>query len=186
MKNQAQKLFIALTLLTSLMLVSTTARADCATPAKLKSQAWLLEDGDQGGPTVVGFWRVTLTSKGNTAFGIPDGAVLDKGFAQWHNDGTEIMNSNRQPLTGSFCLGVWKKVGPFSYKLNHFAMGFDDGVHQSYANIREDVTLSLDGDSFSGTFAIANYDLQGNPGPVITGEIRATRVKINTTIQDVL
>jgi hypothetical protein len=118
--------------------------------------------------------------------GIPDDFQLDHGFAQWHSDGTEIMNSNRVPSTGTFCLGVWKKVGPSNYKLNHFALGFDDTIQRGYSNIREDVTLSQDGDSFSGTFSIAIYDLQGNPGPVITGVIAGKRVKLHTTIQDVL
>jgi hypothetical protein len=30
--------------------------------------------------------------------------VIDAGFAQWHSDGTEIMNSHA-PATSNFCLG---------------------------------------------------------------------------------
>jgi hypothetical protein len=190
--------------LVTLCLLTAAAVAQCGSidkpHGKLKPQAWYfgggsidsllrVADGDNRadeGAGIVGFWRVTLTSKGNTGLGIPDGAQLDHGFAQWHSDGTEIMNSNRQPSTGSFCLGVWKKVGPSKYVLNHFAMGFDDTIHQSYSNIREEVVLSQDGDSFSGTFTIAIYDLAGNPGPVITGEITGTRVKVTTTVQDIL
>src|SRR4029079_14570806 len=49
--------------------------------------------------TVVGMWHVTFTSDGNNVapFFIPDGAPLDDGYAQWHSDGTEIMNSFRDP-----------------------------------------------------------------------------------------
>ena len=144
------------------------------------------EDHSNDGEDIVGFWRVKLISKGNTGLGIPDGTILDRGFAQWHSDNTEIMNSSRAPSTGSFCLGVWKKVGPSRYKLNHFALAFDDTVHLGYGNIREDVTLSQDGDSFSGSFTIANFDGEGNPGPVITGDITATRIKVSTTLQDIL
>lgn len=201
MQSQLGKITSVLVIL---CLLSVAAVAQCGSidkpHAKLKPQAWYLgggltgsllqvADGDNRadeGAGIVGFWRITLTSKGNTALGIPDGAQLDHGFAQWHSDGTEIMNSNRQPSTGSFCLGVWKKVGPSKYVLNHFAIGFDDTIHQSYSNIREEVVLSQDGDSFSGTFTIAIYDLAGNPGPVIAGEITGTRVTVTTTVQDIL
>jgi hypothetical protein len=205
MKMRFQKVIAGFGILAISALLSVGARAECGGSiqpgAKVKPQSWLgngrigagsllnvseREDRDDDGEGIVGFWRVTLISKGNTGLGIPDGAQLDHGFAQWHSDGTEIMNSNRRPSTGSFCLGVWRKVGPSKYKLNHFALAFDDGVHQGYANIREEVALSQDGDSFSGSFVIANYDLQGNPGPVITGEITGTRVKVNTTIQEIL
>jgi len=52
---------------------------------------------------IVGFWKVTFVAQGNP--GIPDGAVIDFGYAQWHGDGTEILNSSRPPATGNFCLG---------------------------------------------------------------------------------
>ncbi len=198
MKTTFQKMTAAFGILAIALFLAVTASAQCGSydQPKLKHQSWLTNgqsgllklidrpDDDDG---IVGFWRVTLTSKGNTGLGIPDGAQLDHGFAQWHSDGTEIMNSNRQPNTGSFCLGVWKKVGPGTYQLNHFAMGFDDTIHQSYTNIREDVSLSHDGDSFAGTFVITNFDLQGNATtPPITGEIVGKRVKTSTTIGDVL
>ena len=198
MNHATRKILIVITLLASVTLFTTAAHAGCGTypevGGKLKPQAWTprgahggtLLVSDEDGNGIVGFWRVTFTSKGNTAFGIPDGATLDKGFAQWHSDGTEIMNSNRQPSTGSFCLGVWKKVGNAKYRLNHFALSFDDGVHLGYANIREEVILSDDGNSFSGSFIIAIYDGQGNAGPVLKGDITGTKVKVNTTLQDIL
>ena len=198
MNHPIRKILVAFSLLASLTLFTTTAHAGCGgypeLKGKLKPQAWtptrpngaMLLVSDQDSDGIVGLWRVTLTSKGNTAFGIPDGATLDKGFAQWHSDGTEIMNSSRQPSTGSFCLGTWKKIGDTKYRLNHFALSFDDGVHLGYANIREEVILSGDGNSFSGSFIIAIYDGQGNAGPVLKGDITAVKVKVNTTLQDVL
>jgi hypothetical protein len=199
MKTRFRNFEVSLSVLGIFVLLSIGASADCGgfgqPGSKLKPQSWLsnesvragsLQKVSRGEGEIVGFWRVTLTSKGNSGLGIPDGAQVDHGFAQWHSDGTEIMNSNRQPSTGSFCLGIWKKVGPRRYALNHFAIAFDDGVHQSYANIREDVVLSQDGDSFAGSFVIAIFDVQGNPGPAITGEITGTRVKLNTTIQEIL
>lgn len=196
MNHPTRKILIAVALFASLTLFTTAAHASCGAypEAKLKPQAWspngvnaatlLVSDEDSNG--IVGLWRFTMTSKGNTAFGIPDGAILDKGFAQWHSDGTEIMNSSRQPSTGSFCLGTWKRIGDTKYRLNHFALSFDDGVHLGYANIREEVILSGDGNSFGGSFIIAIYDGQGNAGPVLKGDITAVKVKVNTTLQDVL
>ncbi len=182
-------------------LLSAHVAAQCGAAAQfqpgLKTQAWHggsgsayvlnIADGEDRN-SIVGMWRFSFISQGNNMppLSIPDGAVLDHGFAQWHSDGTEITNSNRVPSTGSFCLGVWKRVGPNHYQLNHFAMGFDDGIHQSYSNIREDVTLSDDGNSFSGTFSIAISDLEGHAGPVINGQLVGTRVTLNTTVQDIL
>ncbi len=206
MNRIARRLVVAAFVVLFCFAMDATGYADCGSPLpklpQLKHQAWnqkvaptLLRVSEQemnanDGEGIVGFWRVTLLAEGNQnntpPFNFPDGFMLDHGFAQWHSDGTEIMNSNRQPSTGSFCLGVWKKVGPSRYKLNHFAISFEDGVHQGYANIREDITLSDDHDSFSGSFVIANYDINGNPGPVFTGRITGKRVKLSTTIQDIL
>ena len=55
--------------------------------------------------SIVGFWHVVFTSQGTTNPPIPDGAVVDQGFSQWHSDNTEILNSSRPPVIGSFCLG---------------------------------------------------------------------------------
>src|SRR4030095_2751782 len=90
---------------------------------------------------IVGFWRVVISSKGNG--GIPDGTVLDRGFSQWHADGTEILNSSRPPVTQSFCRGTWKKVGPSRYALNHFAISWDtNNTFAGLGNLRQEVQLS--------------------------------------------
>ena len=88
----------------------------------LASQKNKSEDSDA---SIVGFWHVVFTSEGTTNPPIPDGAVVDNGFAQWHSDQTEIMNSSRPPATGNFCLGVWEKTGRSTYVLNHFALSFN-------------------------------------------------------------
>jgi hypothetical protein len=141
---------------------------------------------DFAGTTIVGFWRITFVSNGNfDSLGIPDGAVVDAGFSQWHSDGTEILNSSRPPATSSFCLGVWKKTGPATYKLNHFALSWDPvGNFVGPANIREDVTLAPTGNSYSGTFSIDQFDAKGNTLAHITGEIKATRITVDTAPAD--
>ena len=139
-------------------------------------------ESDEG---IVGFWKVKFLAKDNSD--IPDDTVIDTGFAQWHRDGTEIMNSSRPPATSNFCLGVWRKTGRSNYKLNHFALSSDlDGKLIGPANIREEVILDQSGDAYRGVFTIDQYDLSGNLLAHITGEIVATRITVDTTVEDVL
>jgi hypothetical protein len=130
---------------------------------------------------IVGFWHVKFTSEGSK--GIPDGAEVDAGYAQWHSDGTEIMNSGgRAPDTGDFCLGVWQKVGECEYKLNHFAAAWDPvaGKLIGPANIREDVKLTNDGTQFAGVFTIDQYDEAGNLLAHVQGKITGVRIEADT------
>ena len=109
------------------------------------------------------------------------------GFAQWHSDGTEILNSSRPPATSNFCLGVWEKTGPSSFKLNHFALSSDlNGNMIGPANIRESVTLGPQGTTYAGTFSIDQYDTSGNLLAHIVGEVKATRITADTKISDIL
>ncbi len=135
---------------------------------------------------IVGFWKVKFVAEGN-AGGPPDGTVIDNGFAQWHSDGTEIMNSSKPPVTSNFCLGVWQKSGPSSYQLNHFALGFDGSSNfVGPVQIQESVTLNRKADQYSGTFTIDQYDPMGNPQGHVAGNVTATRVTVDTPIGDVL
>ena len=130
--------------------------------------------------SIVGLWKFTFVSQGN-AFA-PDGTPLDAGYAAWHSDGTEIMNSGRPPISSSFCMGAWKQSGPETFKLNHWALSWDANggtTFQGPANIRETVTVHNHGTSYSGTFTITNYATDGvtilAPG-VIKGTVSATRI----------
>ena len=139
-------------------------------------------DSDNG---IVGFWRVKFVSKDNP--GIPDDTVIDAGFAQWHGDGTEIMNSSRPPATSNFCLGAWRRTGRSTYRLNHFALSSDlSGKLIGPARIREVVTLDQTRDRYEGTFTIDQYDLSGNLLAHIAGQVIATRITIDTPVEDVL
>jgi hypothetical protein len=134
------------------------------------------DDSDRAG--IVGLWKVKFVSKGNTGIGIPDGAPLDSGYATWHSDGTEIMNSGRVPKTGSFCMGVWKQTGRSSYKLNHFALSWDPTGTTLIGptNIREEITLDGSENSYSGTFTIDQYDTEGHLLVHISGVVSAQRI----------
>jgi hypothetical protein len=173
-----------------------TARADCGSytsmgqkpvpaPAQrplLRAIAYRLTTpavatrDDDNDASIVGMWKVQFVSEGTN--GIPDGTMIDSAYAQWHSDGTEIMNSGRPPITSSFCLGVWKRTGESTYKLNHFALSWDPSgtVFVGPANIRENVTLNALGNSFSGTFTIDQFDTDGNTLAHIVGKITAQRV----------
>ena len=135
--------------------------------------------------SIVGFWHVVFVSEGTKNPPIPDGAVVDQGFSQWHSDHTEILNSSRPPATANFCLGVWTQTGPHMYALNHYAMSFNpDGTFLGIANIRENVALSNDGNSYSGSFSIDQYDTQLNVLAHIVGNVKATRVTVSTKPTD--
>ncbi len=134
---------------------------------------------------IVGYWKAQFLSEGNA--GIPDGTALDAPFVQWHGDGTEIMNSTRDPKTQSFCTGVWHKTGKTTYQLNHFTLSWD-GNHNFVGpgQIQESITLNKKGDGYTGTFTIGQYDPSGNPIVELTGNITATRITVDTTIDQVL
>ena len=148
-------------------------------PAEFGSASLLLiSDHDSEDQSIVGFWRSKF---------IIGGAVADAGFSQWHSDGTEILNSSRPPATSSFCLGVWERVGRSRYKLNHFAISWgSDGKFIGNTNIREDVALSEDGDTYAGTLTIDQFDPSGKLVRRVEGEVTAVRITIHTTLGDVL
>jgi hypothetical protein len=152
-----------------------------------------LEVGEEF-PPIVGMWHVLFTAKGNTGpMAPPDGAPVDNAVVVWHADKTEIMNSGRPPQDGDFCLGVWEEVGHCHYKLNHFAwMGYDTtnapegiGKPAGPTHITEDVTVSSDGKTFTGSFTLDAYDTSGNDTHIV-GELKGTRITMSTTVNDLM
>jgi len=136
-------------------------------------------EGSEG--QIVGFWKFKFLSQGTT--GIPDGAVIDNGFTQWHSDGTEITNSLRPPSTGNFCLGVFQQTGSSSYALNHFALGWDlSGNFIGPVQIREKVTLNHSASQYEGTFTIDQFDLAGHVLAHVQGQVTGTRITVNTPL----
>jgi hypothetical protein len=164
-------------------------------PASQLARFGIAGEGERGSntdPAIVGFWHVKFVSEGST--GIPDDLEIDAGYAQWHSDGTENMNSaGRAPVTSSFCLGVWKSVGYHSYKLNHFAASWDptpatntpNGTLLGPAQIQEEITLSPGENKFSGTFTIDQYDTSGNNIAHVQGTITGTRITADTAVSSI-
>ena len=153
------------------------------------------DDRDEDSPSIVGMWHVKFTAHTMNGGAIPDpGALIDNAVVVWHPDGTEIMNSNRPAQDGNFCLGVWKKTGRRSYFLNHIPWQGNDpsggaggiGNPAGGAQILEQVTLSPDGDHYSGWFSLTAYDPAGNPTVSFTGSLSATRITTGTSVPDLL
>jgi len=197
MEAAFKKITAALAVALAGVVLTAAANAACGDVSKsgasLQPQSWQgmgvgsasLLQVSENADAIVGFWQVTLTAEGNP--GPPDGTVIDKGFSQFHSDGTEILNSSRPPVTQSFCLGVWKKVSPGHYKLNHFPISWDQNSNfVGVANLREDIVLSRDGKSFTGTFTIDQYDQSGNTLAHLNGVVSATRVTVDTPASAVL
>lgn len=190
----------------SACLLGATANAACGNSSKfgatLHRQSWQGSDSLQPGSLmriagvgdpIVGMWHATFTAQGNEV-GPPDGVTIDNSLVTWHSDGTELMNSARPPQDGDFCMGVWKKTGSFTYKLNHFAWFANDtanaptgiGNPTGPTRILEEVTLSPDGKHYTGTFTLDAYDTSGTQVAHIVGVIAATRITLDTTVSDLL
>jgi hypothetical protein len=127
-----------------------------------------MQDGESA--AIVGLWKIE--------FVLPDGTIFDSGYATWHSDGTELMNSGRAPMTGSFCMGAWKQNSDGTYKLNHFALSWDPTgtVFVGPANIRETITVDASGNSYKGKFVLNQYDTSGNLLAHFSGKISAVRI----------
>jgi hypothetical protein len=193
MKTSLKKMAMAAAVMLAVTVIAASANAACGIgKPQVRPQSWnqdgmsssLLKMVNSGDEPITGLWKVDFIASGNPAPGPPDGTVLDHAYVQWHNDGTEIMNSGRNPETQSFCLGVWKKVGHHHYKLNHVAVSWDQTVDtqnpQGPANIREDVVLGPAGNHFSGSFVLVQYDQAGNVLFQATGKLKGTRITPNS------
>ena len=189
-----------------------SARADCgpaklarptswdsqASTANLVKAAFLgVSFDNEGAVSIVGMWHVTFTSTGGPS-ALPAGTPVDDALVVWHGDNTEIMNSKRPPQDGNFCMGIWQQTSRFCYKLNHFAWfanNYDPTDPSALSDIGspagpvqyvELVTLSPDGNHYSGTFTLDAYDTSGNVATHIVGSLSGTRITMSTTVPDLL
>lgn len=195
MKLTSKGLLIALAGLGSMFLVGATANAQCGfyrPPAmhpdsyhpQSMSPKYLMVDQQRGEqPTIVGVWKEHWISEGNFGtLGIPDGVELDAVYSEWHSDGTEVNVSGlRAPRTGDVCLGVWQKVGPQTYKLNHFGVSYNpDDTLLGLARIRQTIVLDPAANKITGTFSIDQYDESGDLLTHVQGTLYGHRVTMDT------
>jgi hypothetical protein len=206
MKTSLRKLIVAVGVILIGTILTAEASGECVSltnPKALQPQSWQGNDlFQQGGlflvsdtdDPIVGMWQVKFIAEGNTgSMAPPDGTPIDNAFVQWHSDGTELMNSGRPAQAGNFCMGVWKRTGKSSYKLNHFALGnTTDNAPSGIGNpagpsqIRENIVLSRDGNCYSGSFTLDAYDTSGHNVAHILGKISATRITVNTSASSVM
>jgi hypothetical protein len=121
--------------------------------------------------SIVGLWHTVYTSGGVTAF---------ESFDQWHADGNEFEVSDLQ--IGAMCQGTWEKTAPGTVRLFHVGWNFDPtGITLVgyFTEIQSD-TVSADGKTYDGTFAIQSFDLLGNhlQGQDQNGTTHATRLTV--------
>ena len=207
MKPASSKFTLALGIILVGVLLSGSAFASCGDLGKSKYGASLLPQSWNGqfgsflpistsysDDPIVGMWHVTFTAEGNEA-GPPDNTPIDNSLVVWHSDRTEIMASSRPAQDGDICLGVWERTGRSKYKLNHLPwLGGNDttnapsgiGNPTGPTRLFEEVTLSPDGKHYCGRFTLDAFDTAGNLTAHIIGVVTATRVTVNTTVQDLL
>ena len=118
--------------------------------------------------SIVGMWHVTYTV---------DGTLFYEAYDQWHSDHTEFENANVSPIGGNVCMGVWKKIGSRTVRLNHVGWSFDgSGNSNGTFTINEKNTVSLDGNSYQGTFTYRFFNPDGTLAEEINGTLNATRI----------
>jgi len=127
---------------------------------------------NHGGPqTIVGLWQVTFSVEGQ---------VVDQSFDAWNLGGTEILTDDTNPIEDNVCIGTWVQTGRRTYKLKHPSYYFDDsGNLLGTAILRDAVTLSRDGQSYSGTELVDIYDTAGNFLGEISSDLAATRISVD-------
>jgi hypothetical protein len=165
------------------------ARTDSAAPITLDEAAIRgALDPNNVSATLTGTWSFEFAASGNTGHTppIPDGVLVDFGYAQFNGDGNEMMNSGgRSPASENFCMGVWQKTDTNQYMVNHFALSYDpvSGMLNAKVNIREILTLSPGGTKYSGTFTIDVYDPKGlQRVDHVAGTVTGTRINLDSTL----
>jgi hypothetical protein len=99
-------------------------------------------------PSPVGTWIFTATPTGGPAF---------VGGITFTSDGTLINMED----TGVLGLGVWEKKSDGTYIFT-FQETSKDGDTLIHAKVSSTITLSKDGEQYSGPFTFQIFDLEGN------------------------
>jgi hypothetical protein len=128
-------------------------------------------------------WRARYT--------IDDTDILfEEGFQQFHEDGTEIMVSSGVPPTlGNVCIGVWERGPRGAIMLRHMSWNWNgDEVFgdppTGFFLLEVELTVNDRGESFSGTWRAASFDVDAGPndppqpGSEAQGIVRASRISV--------
>jgi len=125
--------------------------------------------------SIVGLWSITyFVGRSND--------IWDQGFEQWHSDGLELSNDNAVPPSlGNVCVGVYKQIGPRTFKLRHMTWNFDTAGHLTGTfELLQTVTVAPNGKTFTGTYVSDSYDLNGKVIPSLHAEgvLSAKRITV--------
>jgi hypothetical protein len=124
--------------------------------------------GTQGG-SIVGLWEVHYFAGTEEVF---------QSYDQWHSDGLEFEVANLAP--GAVCQGTWKQMASSIVQLFHVGWNFDaNGATTGYFQEIQTLTVSLDGNSYDGTYDTKDYDTAGNQLDELTGTLHATRLSVH-------
>jgi hypothetical protein len=122
--------------------------------------------------TIVGAWQVEVTVRVNapdctTATPVPFGPNPFPSLNTFHAGGTVSETGSRSPPSmRSPGHGVWERTGGRTYDARYTFQGFDaNGFLATNMDIRSAITLSLDGESFSGVSRFRFSDISGNTTP---------------------
>lgn len=148
------------------------------TPAQQRAAAatdWDIAPSQEfDGRQMPGLWKFQFVNA--------DGSTGDIGFDAFAAGGVEVINSFHAPEIGNVCLGVWKQVGPYHVKINHYAplFGPDLVTFVGTLNIQEDLILAHDWKSYQGSTVFTGYDPEGNLSFQATGSVQGTRYTLKS------
>lgn len=124
----------------------------------------------QTSKSIVGLWHIEFTAGGQT---------IQEAYQMWNAHGTEVHNPNVDPRGGTVCLGVWKQAKG-TYTLAHRVWNYDtNGGFMGTIHLSESVTVSADGKSQSGSFALDFYDAAGNFEFEVPGTVTGERISVD-------
>jgi hypothetical protein len=133
--------------------------------------AGFVPNGSKSGHTsIVGLWHIEFVSNGQT---------IQEAYQIWSTGGTEVHNPNVDPRGGSVCLGVWKRHGG-TFSLAHRVWNYDgNGTFMGTIHLSESVTVSADGKTQSGSFALDFFDPAGNFQFEVPGTVTGERISVD-------
>jgi hypothetical protein len=122
--------------------------------------------------SIMGFWYTQARL---------DGQLMDDGFDMLQSDGMEILNDSPAPASGAICMGVYSQTAPNTYTVFHPAWAFDptNTTVIGVVVIQETVTLSADGNRFSGKGTTDVYDFEGNSLFHVAVDVSGVRIAPN-------
>ena len=127
----------------------------------------------EGAPGIVGLWLEHYTSDFGPQFDT---------YSQWHSDGLEIESPN---FSLGQCQGTWKQIGARTYKLFHVGWLPGGGPNGSVRfELRELNTVSVDKNSFDGTYDQKFFDANGSLVLEDTGGLHGTRLSVDQFASD--